>query len=81
MQSVTVEEILLWLEELFEALPGSINASSQRDDIEAWDSLGTLTLMAELDQRFEIALDEEALENFSSVNAVIGLIKQKGLLK
>ncbi|GAB1265245.1 hypothetical protein NBRC116493_14860 [Aurantivibrio infirmus] len=81
MEAVSEQEILLWLEELFEASPGSININSQREDIEAWDSLGTLTLMAELDQRFDIALSEDALENFSSVTAVIDLIRQKGLLK
>lgn len=80
MEKISTNGIMLWLEELFEAPENTISAESIRDNIEGWDSLGTLTLMAELDQRFEIALTEETLEDFTSVAAVIDLIQKKGLL-
>ena len=77
---VTVTEAIAMLAEIFEEDEADINLDSSREDIEGWDSLGVLSLMAEFDSRFDILLSSDALDALSSVNDVIALLRANGAL-
>lgn len=76
---MTVEEALHWVAELFEEPIEKIKPSTLKEEIEAWDSLGVLTLMAKLDE-LNIQLKEKDLENLKSVEDILLLMKRHGHL-
>ena len=69
------EEALSWIAEVFEERPGRITAQTLRKDIPGWDSLGTLSLIAALDERFDIHLAEEAIEGMQSVADLLDILR------
>ena len=78
---MTKEEALEWIAELFEESVESILPETQRDEIPAWDSLGILTLMARLDEDFEILLEEEEVQGLRGVNDILDALRRHGKLK
>lgn len=77
---LSVSDALAMLVEIFEEPDGSIDVDSAKDDIEGWDSLGVLSLMAELDERFEILLQPEDIEGFVTVNDLFKVLRSHGVL-
>ena len=77
---MTQDEVLNWLAEVFNEPPGSIAAGAKKDDVGGWDSLGVLMLMADLDEKFSIQLDEKEIEGLQSVADVVSLLKRNGKL-
>ena len=76
----STEEALTWLAEIFEAPPESIRSDTQRDKVEAWDSLGMLTLMARLDEELEIILDEDQMAELKTIGDVVKVMRSHGCL-
>jgi acyl carrier protein len=74
------EEALNWIAEVFEERPGRITAQTQRKDIPGWDSLGTLSLIAALDERFDIHLSEERIEGMQSVADLLAVLREHGAM-
>ena len=48
--TLTTQAALHWIAEVFEEKPSVVIPSATADDLQGWDSLGMLTLMAELDE-------------------------------
>ena len=80
MPSMKTDEALHWLAEVFEDSPGRISESMARGDIPGWDSLGTLSLIAGLDERFDIQLSEQDIEALKSVADLFDLLRRHGAL-
>jgi len=76
-----VEETLAWISEVFEESPGRIAASTPRDSIPGWDSLGTLSLIAALDEKFDIHLSEQDIEGMQSVNDIFEILRRHSALE
>ena len=74
------EEAVSWLAQLFEAPSAEVSETTPRDAIPGWDSLGTLTLMAEMDEKFDIQLSEQEVTDFASVRDVVELLASRGKL-
>lgn len=74
------QDALQWIAEVFEESPGRINEATQRQDIPGWDSLGTLSLIAGLDERFDIQLSEQDIEALKSVADLLELLRRHGAL-
>jgi acyl carrier protein len=66
--------------ETFEAPEERIRPETKRDEIDAWDSLGILTLMARLDEDFHILLTEEEIQQLRSVEDILNLLRKRGVL-
>jgi acyl carrier protein len=79
-QQMQIDEALNWIAEVFEERPGRINAQTLRNDIPGWDSLGTLSLIAALDERFDIHLSEENIEGMKSVSDLLDILRSHGAL-
>lgn len=78
---MNTQEALSWIAEVFEERPGRIVETTARKDIPGWDSLGTLTLIAGLDERFDIHLSEQDIEALSSVNDVLDVLRRHAALQ
>jgi len=75
------EEALEWISEVFEEAPGRIDADTLRKDIPGWDSLGTLSLIAALDEKFDIHLSEQDIENMQKVADVFEILRRNGAME
>ncbi len=69
-----------WIAELFEQSPDHLRPESLRDDIPSWDSLGTLTLMADLDEKFGIMLSDTELRDMTKVEDILIVLRREGKL-
>lgn len=74
------KETLAWLAGLFEESPDKVSEATARDQIYGWDSLGTLTLMAEMDEKFDIQLSEKDVAGFVCIGDVVELLAARGKL-
>jgi len=77
---MTTDEALHWIAEIFEAPPEEVTVTSPRSDIPGWDSLGTLSLMASLDERFNIQIMDKDLGKLQCVNDILDVLRQRGLV-
>ena len=75
-----LEEALIWIADLFEESVEDINPETLKEDIPAWDSLGVLTLMAELDENFGILLTDEEMQKLHKINDIFDILRRDGRL-
>ena len=73
---MTLEEALTWIADLFEESVEDIDPETLKEDIPAWDSLGVLTLMADLDENFGILLTEEEMLELQKVNDIFEILRR-----
>ncbi len=78
---MTLNEALSWIANLFEVSVEKIQPQTKRDEIEAWDSLGTLTLMARLDEEFNIILSEDKIAELKVVDDILKILRDNGHLQ
>lgn len=76
---VAKEDVLLMLSEVFEESPDSLSPERELASIDAWDSIGVLTLMAELDDQYGVALATEEIQNLSTIADILAVLKLKGV--
>jgi acyl carrier protein len=77
---MTVESALIWIANLFEEPVENVVVSTRREEIPAWDSLGVLSLIAALDEEFDIRLSENEIQDMKSVEDILQLFKSRELL-
>jgi len=77
---MTTDEALHWIAEIFEVPPEEVTVTSARSAIPGWDSLGTLSLMASLDERFNIQIMDKDLGKLQCVNDILDVLRQRGLV-
>ena len=75
---MTRDEALVWLAGVFEEPPGNVRADTPRDEIGGWDSLGVLTLMADLDEKFNIQLSENESREMTSIQDLLAFLEKRG---
>jgi acyl carrier protein len=73
---MTYEEAIQWIAEIFEEEPEDTLAEKTRDEIEAWDSLGMLTLMSGLFEEFDIKLTDDEVNKLVTVKDILNIFKQ-----
>lgn len=71
-------EILNWVAGVFEVPADRIGPETKRDEIEAWDSLGILTLIARMDEDFKVLLTEDEIQQLRSVADIVEVLRQHG---
>ncbi len=77
---MTQKEALEWIARLFEEKPERVTPDTVRDDIPAWDSLGILTLMADLDSQLGIQLSDDEVQGMKSVKDILDILQRNGKL-
>ena len=79
-RTITIKEALDWIAELFGEPVEGITQETKRENIANWDSLGVLTLMADLDDMFEITLSDSQIESIETVGDVLKYLRENGKL-
>ncbi|RYY74318.1 MAG: acyl carrier protein [Gammaproteobacteria bacterium] len=79
-QHINTPALLNLVEDLLNIDRGSLTSDTRLVNVSAWDSMGVLLLMAELDERFGITLNEAALANLRSTADIIDVVRREGLL-
>jgi acyl carrier protein len=74
------QEALRWIADIFEEPAGRISTTTERTQIPGWDSLGTLSLIAALDEKFDVHLDEQEIEAMASVQDILKILQQHGAM-
>ncbi len=74
------EEALHWIAHIFEQPAESLQPETLRSDIVNWDSLGVLTLMAELDEKHGIMLSDVELRAMTKVGDILEVLRREGKL-
>ena len=75
------DEALAWLAGIFEEPVEAMTPDRPRDEIAGWDSLGVLTLMADLDEKFDIQLDEKAASAMTHVRDLLALLESRNAVE
>ena len=70
------DEALAWIADVFEEPVENIRPGTPRDAIVAWDSLGVLSLMAGLDEQFDIAVTDDELMALQWVDDILALLRR-----
>jgi acyl carrier protein len=70
-------DLLQWLAAVFQEPVEAMDESRTRDSIRTWDSMGSLMLMAELDERVHVTLEEEELKKMTSIGDIFALLRQR----
>jgi acyl carrier protein len=79
-QHINLTELLNLIEDLLNIDRGSLTSETRLVNVSAWDSMGVLLLMAEMDERFGITLNEAALTHLRSTADIIDVVRKAGLL-
>jgi len=79
-QHITVPALLHLVEDLLNIDQDSLTIDTRLINVPAWDSMGVLLLMAEMDERFSITLNEAALANLRSTADIVNVVRKAGLL-
>jgi acyl carrier protein len=74
----SASEILTWVADVFEVPADGLGPDTKRDQIDAWDSLGILTLIARMDEDFQVLLTEDEIQRLRSVGDIIEVLRQHG---
>ena len=77
---MTENEAIKWITELFEESIDNIKPETRRDEIQSWDSLGVLNLIAGLDQQFDVLLAEDEVTGLKKVGDILEILKKYGKL-
>jgi acyl carrier protein len=75
---MNVQEAVDWLASVFEEPSGRLKEDTPRDQIPGWDSLGTLSLIAGLDEKFDLHLPEAEIEGLQNVGDVLAILRRHG---
>lgn len=69
------EEKIAMLEEIMDLDEGSLALEDSLDDLEEWDSLSKLSLIAEAKHLFQIVMKAEDLKEFHTVRDICEYLK------
>jgi len=78
--ALSTSQALSMIAEAINTPEDEVQPAASLEDLEGWDSMGVLLLMAELDERFSLLLEEETIGSFSTVADILKLLKDAGVL-
>lgn len=78
--TISLPDALDWIAGVFGEPAGRITADMASSSIKGWDSLGTLMLIADLDEKFGIHLEESEMFALKSVADILALLERQGAL-
>lgn len=73
---MTEREAIEWIAKVFETSPDQLTPDTSREGVPAWDSLGVLTLMANLDSDFGIVLTDDDVQGIKTVGDILHVMKR-----
>lgn len=73
---MTQQEALQWIAGIFQEPPDRLTPETPRHDINAWDSMGVLLLMAGLDEQFNLVLTDEDLKAMQKIGDILDVLRK-----
>ncbi|MCE5267208.1 MAG: acyl carrier protein [Planctomycetaceae bacterium] len=64
------------MEESLRAKPGSIQMAHRFHDLDGWDSIGALSVIAVIDERYGVTMDAGELLSCRTVGELAGLVER-----
>jgi acyl carrier protein len=61
----------------FDVEPGSVTINTVPGDIQAWDSMGHVTLASSLEQEFGLTFDVDELMEMENVREIVRIVQAK----
>ena len=77
---MTVEELCALLAKTLGVEPSAINANTKASDIEAWDSMGTMSILLALTRGLGIQFAPNETGGLQSVAEIVDVLRKKGKL-
>lgn len=77
---VSISQALSIIAEAINSPENAVHPAAELEDLEGWDSMGVLLLMAELDERFSIILEEDTISAFTTVSDILSKLKEVDVL-
>jgi acyl carrier protein len=71
---ISTSQALSMIAEAINAPEDEVRPEAELEDLEWWDSMGVLLLMAELDERFSIILEEATINSFAKVSDILKIL-------
>jgi acyl carrier protein len=71
---ISTSQALSMIAEAINAPEDEVQPEAELEDLEWWDSMGVLLLMAELDERFSIILEEATINSFAKVSDILKIL-------
>ncbi len=65
--------------DLFEVDLAGLSATTSRDEIERWDSMGTIDLVAQIEKMFKIRFDLLEVEELHTLGILEECLREKGV--
>ena len=80
MAQVSEGEILEIIADALNEDITDIKPKAELSSLQGWDSMGTLLLMAEFDERFNLMLDQNLIEKFFLIDDIVQLLKKESIV-
>ena len=77
---MNTQEAISWLANIFNVDAADIQLDQPRESLDYWDSMGMLLLMGELDDLFDFTLSEAELNNISTINDLLNILKAQNFV-
>ena len=77
---MNTQEAISWLADIFNVDEADIQLDQPRESLDYWDSMGMLLLMGDLDDLFDFTLSEDELNNISTINELLAILKEKNFI-
>lgn len=77
---MNTQEAIYWIANLFNVDEKDIQIDLPRESLDYWDSMGMLLLMGDLDDLFDFTLSEEQLNNISTINDLLDILKDNNFI-
>ena len=71
------QKILEILKDAFEL--DSVDTFCSQENCDAWDSMGQLNLVADLEDAFEVTMEPEEIGSMKSFDDIVRILKSKGI--
>jgi acyl carrier protein len=80
VRKATEEEVLALVAQALQIDPGYLHPNSSSQDMEEWNSLTTLQLLALLDEQLDLHLSAGDAQKLDSVPSILALLRDAGRL-
>jgi acyl carrier protein len=71
---MTKREFLLFLDDLFEVDPGTLQGTERLADLEMWDSMTSLGFIALVDEKFNHIVSGDAISQSKTIDDLVALV-------
>ena len=79
--SISKQDALEIIAEVINGLVDDVQPGVELETLVGWDSMAVLLLMAELDERFDIVLEEDRIEGLKKVDDILAVLEENSILE